>query len=85
MELQSLEPKQAEKVKSKDPEEKMVEKTDQTQAETQGEHQGAHQGQPQGQLQGPVKMSGRDVSVFYGAKQALYDVNLDINANPFPV
>lgn len=59
----------------------MVEKTDQTQGETQGEHQGEPKGQPQGQLPGPVKMAGKDVSVFYGAKQALYDVNLDIMEN----
>jgi len=29
----------------------------------------------------PVKIRGRDVSVFYGEKQALFDVNLDIERN----
>lgn len=29
-------------------------------------------------VQNPVKMSGKNVSVFYGEKQALFDVNLDI-------
>lgn len=29
-------------------------------------------------VQNPVKMSGKDVSVFYGDKQALFDVNLEI-------
>ncbi len=29
-------------------------------------------------VQNPIKMSGKDVSVFYGDKQALFDVNLDI-------
>lgn len=29
----------------------------------------------------PVKMSGRDVNVFYDDKQALFDVNLDIESN----
>ncbi len=36
----------------------------------------------QSQLDSPVlAMRGRDVSVFYGEKQALFDVNLDINRN----
>lgn len=30
---------------------------------------------------GPVKMSGKEVCVYYGDKQALFDVNLDIPAN----
>ncbi|MTI18762.1 phosphate ABC transporter ATP-binding protein [Rhodobacteraceae bacterium RKSG542] len=29
----------------------------------------------------PIKMQGKDVNVFYGAKQALFDVNLDIRKN----
>ena len=29
-------------------------------------------------VQNPIKMSGKDVSVFYGEKQALFDVNLEI-------
>ncbi len=29
-------------------------------------------------VQNPIKMSGKDVSVFYGDKQALFDVNLEI-------
>jgi len=29
---------------------------------------------------GPVKLSARDVNVFYGDKQALFDVNLDVQA-----
>ncbi len=29
-------------------------------------------------IQNPIKMSGKDVSVFYGDKQALFDVNLEI-------
>lgn len=33
------------------------------------------------QPQGPIKMSGKDVSVFYGEKQALFDVNLEILEN----
>ncbi|MCB1508561.1 MAG: phosphate ABC transporter ATP-binding protein, partial [Hyphomicrobiaceae bacterium] len=28
----------------------------------------------------PIKVRGKDVCVFYGAKQALYDVSLDIGA-----
>ena len=29
----------------------------------------------------PFKMTGKDVSVYYGAKRALYDVNLDVRKN----
>lgn len=33
------------------------------------------------EVQGQIKMSGKDVCVFYGDKQALFDVNFDIAAN----
>ena len=33
---------------------------------------------PTSRVTAPVKISARDVSVFYGDKQALFDVNLDI-------
>jgi phosphate transport system ATP-binding protein len=36
---------------------------------------------PQVEGTGEVKMSGRDVSVFYGDKQALFDVDIDIMEN----
>ena len=29
----------------------------------------------------PLKMGGKDVSVYYGEKRALFDVNLDIREN----
>ncbi len=33
------------------------------------------------EIEGPIKMSGKNVNVSYGPKQALFDVNLDIAAN----
>ena len=33
---------------------------------------------PAGKLDMPIKMRGEKVSVFYGAKQALYEVDLDV-------
>ena len=33
------------------------------------------------EIVGPVKMSGKDVNVHYGEKQALFNINLDIAAN----
>ena len=29
----------------------------------------------------PFKMTGKDVSVYYGSKRALFDVNLDVRKN----